>query len=399
MKAWLLLLVLGTAIGSSWLFAHSIVPTIHYQKKFTIKGDKRSFVRHVLIPTEREGDASLEATYLLHALAGAISDDASARGYLKGYSRTAYFKELEDYKSGKWPCTYITLDGDWRPLLHLAFAQRWDDSPLPWEDRFLGDDDGLLPEKIETKVELEMGGFRFPRFQEFPELNEEPNLSLLRVLALLRPEIARERTEMKFLMGDEPSLVFLRELFDATAEYGIHRHSYRRPSPAGWEKYEAALIQFRHREELVRMLASPLSADRSERIKEFLAQHFFDQEFQPYIKNSSVYGHISGIPTGPRDMTARLLWFETNLRLPPSLYSFLEGAPPGQKPGQKLVRTDIKAVSTEYFEQIVLTSLKDIPSLKERPAEYSSEPPLGNFPCRVWVSLMERVLSDFVTRE
>ena len=49
-----------------------------------------------MIPTEREGDASLEATYLLHALAGAISDDASARGYLKGYSRTAYFKELED---------------------------------------------------------------------------------------------------------------------------------------------------------------------------------------------------------------------------------------------------------------------------------------------------------------
>jgi hypothetical protein len=92
-----------------------------------------------------------------------------------------------------------------------------------------------------------IGAFTFPYFHHFPELNQGINQMKLRVLALLRPSITGERTEIKLLFGKEPGLIFLRELFQASKRHGVYRYSFRRPSEKNVRKFEETARRFDRR--------------------------------------------------------------------------------------------------------------------------------------------------------
>jgi hypothetical protein len=116
-------------------YALEHMPTRHIEEQFTLPGDPRTFSRHIFIPVEDERFASPESR----------------------------------------PLTYITEVGHWHVLMHLAYAIRWEDVPLPWEQRFLGDDDGILPKRIESSFKAGLGSHSFPKFQYYTELNSRHN--------------------------------------------------------------------------------------------------------------------------------------------------------------------------------------------------------------------------------
>lgn len=364
----------------------------HFEEQFRLPGDPRTFTRHVLIPVEREYADSIATREILAYLGGQIWDEAEAAGYTKGPSGPAYRRELELLSKGYWPVTYISEAGNLRSLMHMAFAIRWDDSPLPWEARFLGDNDGILPERIEATFKVAVGGHEFPKFQHYTELNSRQNQDQLRLLSLLRYEIVGERTEFKFMGGPEPSLVFLRELLHATSEYALHKYSRRTPDAETLAAFKRAHEKAPVNEQTVRMIARSLSSPHSQVIEDFLVK-FLSEPLQPYVANSGVYGHMSDKPQGNLQHNPRASFFERRLQLPPSLYSFLEG--PGI--GELGVRTDITGTTTAYFETHVLRSLDTIPSLMSRPAVYLDRKDWvpGFISCTKYLSYFEQALFDF----
>lgn len=368
------------------------MPTRHIEEQFTLPGDPRTFSRHIFIPVEDERFASPESRELLAILAGEISDDARKNGYLQGPSGVAYRRELEYLAKGYWPLAYITEVGSWHVLMHLAYAIRWEDVPLPWEQRFLGDSDGILPERIDASFKAAIGSHSFPKFQHYTELNSNHNREVLRLLSLLRWELVGERVEFKFLVGREPSLVFLRELLHATSEYGLHKYSGRRPDAKATEELEKALATFPHTP-YIRAIARTLHSPHSKVMEDFFYQFLTDPSLQPFVATSGVYGHISDEPVGPLQESPRFRYLERRLNLPPSLYSFIEG--PGM--GTVGIRTDIEAVTTAYFEDQVLTSLDNCPSLQCRKATYLDRQDWkpGSLNCALHLSLIERKLREF----
>lgn len=368
------------------------MPTRHIEEQFTLPGDTRTFSRHIFVPVEDERFASPESREFLSIVAGEISSDAEANGYLVGPSGGAYRRELEYLAKGYWPLTFITEVGSWHVLMHLAYAIRWEDVPLPWEQRFLGDYDGILPERIESSFKPALGSHSFPKFQHYTELNSPHNQEVLRLLSLLRWEIIGERVEFKFLVGREPSLIFLRELLHATSEYGLHKYSGRKLDEEAIKELQRALATFPHTP-YIRSLARNLHSPHSRVMEDFFYEFLTEPSLQPFVATSGVYGHISDKPVGPLWESPRFRYFERRLNLPPSLYSFIEGVGMGRLG----IRTDIEAVTTSYFEDIVLRSLDSAPSLKSRPATYLDRKDWkpGSLTCALHLSLIERKLREF----
>lgn len=206
-------------------------PMLHLEDDFHFTNQpKQAYTRHVLFPVEDRSLESLMAPYWLAMLSSDIYSDAQMHGYLQGASRSHYLRELEVYGAGKWPIIFITKKDDLRPLIHLAFAHRWDDSPLPWEARFGNDNDGYLPQQVRVEERVGVGSFNWPILDRYRELRSEQNRDLWEVLKILRPAIIGEKTELKFLFGDKPSLLLLREIFNGVIKYGLHRNGYRRLS-------------------------------------------------------------------------------------------------------------------------------------------------------------------------
>ncbi len=354
-----------------WPLVSRALPVAHYKEDFFFasKPEER-FERHVIWPTRNVQEDSILGPYYLAAIGGQILDDAQGNGYLSGPSRAHYHKEVEEYRSGKWPCTFITRPGSFTAEMHFAFAHRWNEAPLPWETRFLGDDDGILPKKMESPESVALGGpFPFPAVTDSPEFNAPANRRMLLTLGLHRPAIVGERTELKFLFGAHPSLPLLRELFHASTQYGLHRYSFREPTKAAWEKYAAAVNEFSLREKLHKALNQESSVANpaiSPTLKVYLEQHFFDRALQPHVLNSTLYAHVSGAPLGSSQLSAREIFFGQKLNAPDPVYSFLESG----SVGTAGIRTDIHKATITYFESLVLRSLDNLESLKIHQAVY-----------------------------
>jgi len=388
----LIVAVSGLLFPARNAYALEHMPTRHIEEQFTLPGDPRTFSRHVFIPVEDERFASPESRELLAILAGEIGDDAREKGYLEGPSGVAYRRELEYLAKGYWPLAYITEVGSWHVLMHLAYAIRWEDVPLPWEQRFLGDDDGILPEKIKSSFKPGIGSHSFPKFQHYTELNSPHNREILLLLSLLRWELVGERVEFKFLVGREPSLIFLRELLHATSEYGLHKYSGRKPDENATKELEKAIGTFPHTP-YIRGIARTLHSPHSQVMEDFFYQFLTDPSLQPFVATSGVYGHISDEPLGSLQESPRFRYLERRLNLPPSLYSFIEG----YGVGRVGIRTDIPAVTTAYFEDHVLTSLDRCASLQCRLATYLDRDKWvpGSLTCALHLSLIERKLREF----
>ncbi len=394
----LFLAMILLAVSHSWpTLALDHRPTRHIEQQFRIPGDPRTFSRHTFMPVEDERWASPESRELLAIVAGEIRREADELGYTKGPSGAAYVRELELLAKGHWPLTYITVAGDWQVLMHMAFAIRWDDSPLPWEARFLGDDTRILPEQIVSEFKVGIGSHEFPMFQHYTELSSSQNQDRLRLLSLLRYEMVGERTEFKFLSGREPTLLFLRELLHATSEFGLHKYSGRKPDEKVLETFKKALATFPVDMRTVKAIAQGLDSPHSEVMTKFLVKFLTDPSLQTYVANSGVYGHMSSEHQGEELVSARATLFQRRLKLPTSLYSFLEGAGIGPGKGTKLIVTDITAVPTAYFETIVLRSLDDVASLKNRPATYLDPEDWvpGSIGCATHLLNFERALYEF----
>ncbi|MBY0369972.1 hypothetical protein K2X33_04745 [bacterium] len=336
----------------------------------------RELDRHSIFPVADSALESITGPYYLAAVAGYIEDDARAHGYWRGPSGESYRQELSLYRQGKWASTFITERGGWKPLLHLAYALRWDDSPNPWEYRFLGGYGTDLPDRIETRHQIGVGSFVFDGLVQGPMPPAE-DLSRLLVLSRLRPEVIGERTEFKFLVGEEPSKLLLRELLRASDKYGLHRYSRREITDAQWKE----ICAFTHQRRLGKIthpvLREPFINDPEGLARAALRRHFLRRSFRPYVRNSVVYGHISGIPRGDAQATVRHTLLRELLYLPHPAASFLES----DSVGTEGIRTDIQAVPMEYFEDVVLRSLEKDPQLLGREPIYTGTPDRSGVPC------------------
>lgn len=373
------------------------VPVQHIEEQFTLPGDHRIFSRHILIPVDWEHD-SPESLTLLAATAGEIADEARENGWDKGASGLAYRRELAIYRSGRWPNIYITEANSWQVLMHMAFAIRWDDTPLPWEARFCGDNDGHLPERIDCVPKPAIGGYQFPRFFHYDRLNSRDNQEVLRLLAMMMWEIVGERTELKFLSGREPSLLFLREMMTGAAEYGLYKYSRRTPNADALAEFTKAVQQFPFDPGAVRFVARSLSIPDGEMFQEFFPQLLTDPTFQPYIANSGVYAHISDTYRTASMETDRWRSLSHALDLPQSLFSFLEGFGISERGREELVQTDIQGVTTSYFETQVTRALERNKALQRRRAVYLPRSQWLyslTMPCRQYLSGVERRMRAF----
>ncbi len=128
-------------------------------------------------------------------------------------------------------------------------------------------------------------------------------------------------------------------------------------------------------------------------MEDFFYEFLTDPSLQPFVATSGVYGHISDEPVGPLWESPRFRYLERRLNLSPSLYSFIEGFGMGRVG----IRTDIEAVPTSYFEDIVLRSLDSCPSLRCKPATYLERKDwkAGSLTCATHLSLIERKLREF----
>ncbi len=342
----------------------------HIREPFTLSNEPGVlYERHYIWPARGDFEFASDGYIYLNALADQLYQDAHTKGYMAGPSRWYYSKELAQYRSGQWPILFITKAGSTHALRHFCFANRLDDSPLPWEDRFLGDNDGILPQTIAGREEVVIGAsFPFRPHPLLPEASDPANRELLDYLGYFRPTLAGERTELKFLLGDSPAL--FRELLRGALKFQPHRWSGRPTTESGWKKVADGVKHFGLREKALPWIRRMhLTRDANA-----VADALFHPELQPYIQNSSVYCHVSGMPVGAAQETGLSRIFQTKLQLNWPVYSFLESASIGT-PG---IRTDIYEMTLGYFETQVARSLDNAPNLSGVEAVYACPSLLTN---------------------
>jgi hypothetical protein len=98
--------------GGSFAVALPMVSTSsHSREAFQVQADPRRLSLHVISPTDVPAEVSGDSADWLDRNASQIVEDAEINGFYVGKSRVSYDRELERYRSGRWPAVFSTEEG------------------------------------------------------------------------------------------------------------------------------------------------------------------------------------------------------------------------------------------------------------------------------------------------